>query len=139
MDRKQIQEILPHRAPMLLVDEVEKLADGSVQGSYTVPRDAHFVQGHFPGNPVVPGVILCEMMGQACCLLIEPDPGATPFFTSMDRVKFRRVVRPGDKVITTARLTKSRAPFYFVSCTASVDDRVCASGEFSFAVTQANQ
>ena len=70
MNQEEIKKILPHRDNMLLVEEAEKIDDVTSKGRYTIKGDEFFLQGHFPGNPVVPGVILCEMMGQslAACL-----------------------------------------------------------------------
>ena len=133
MTKDEIKNILPHREPMLLVDEVE-LVDGKAHGKCFIKGDEYFVQGHFPGQPVVPGVILCEMMGQSACVLLagEEVQGATPFFSGLDKVKFRRPVRPGDTFETECELLSVRHGFYFVSGKGYVDGKLCVSGEFSF-------
>jgi 3-hydroxyacyl-[acyl-carrier-protein] dehydratase len=118
---------------MLLLDEAAANGDEAV-ASYSVRGDEYFLQGHFPGAPVVPGVILCEMMGQAACILImETDSGATIALTGMDKIKFKNKVIPGEKIIFKCRIVKSRPPFYFVKCEGFVNDKLCVGGEMSLA------
>ena len=134
MNRDDIKKIIPHREPMLLLDGAE-LINGEASGRYHVRGDEFFLRGHFPGNPVVPGVILCEMMGQAACVLIDnPDSGAAPYFTGMNNVRFKHKVLPGDTAELKSVLLKSKPPFYFVKSELYVKDKLCACGEFSFAV-----
>lgn len=138
MNRDEIKAILPHREPMLLIDEAERLEDGSARGSYTVKEDEWFLQGHFPGSPVVPGVLLCEMMAQTCCVLLSDDAaakgGTLPYFTSLDKVKFRRKVLPGDTLTIECRITKQKGPFRFASGKGTVAGELAVSAEFSFAL-----
>ena len=158
ISRDDIMKIIPHRPPMLLLDEGE-LIDGISTCKYTVKGDEFFLQGHFPGNPVVPGVIQCEMMAQASCLLVgespthsspaplngtarhhnsTPDnnhmPNRTPYFTGMEKVKFKRKVIPGDCLVLRSELVKQKGPFYFVKCTGHVNDELCCTAEISFAL-----
>lgn len=137
MNKEEIKNILPHREPMLLVDEVE-LVDGEAHGKCFIKGDEYFVQGHFPGQPVVPGVILCEMMAQSACVLLAGDTvkGCTPFFTGLDKVKFRGQVKPGDTFETKCVLTGNRRNFYFASAKGYVNGKLCASAEFSFALVK---
>jgi len=134
MDREAIKKILPHREPMLLIDETE--LDGGVAVSRaTVRGDEFYLQGHFPGNPVVPGVILCEMMAQSACLLVNSGGGKyTPYFTGIKNVKFKGKVKPGDTVTFKTQLTAQKAAFYFVKSDGYTGGELCVSGELSFAV-----
>lgn len=136
MNRQEIERILPHRAPMLLVDEAFVRPDGTAVGRYTVRGDEFFLQGHFPGHPVVPGVILCEMMAQSCAILMpgrtEPEH-RTPMLTGLEKVKFRKPVVPGDIVEFSCTITKARGTFYFAQGKGRVGESVCVEGKFSFA------
>lgn len=134
MDITGIKNILPHREPMLLIDEAF-LTDGISVGKYTVRGDEFFLKGHFPGNPVVPGVILCEMMGQSACLLIDAGGEKfTPYFTGMNNVKFRDKVLPGDTIVFKSELVKQKGMFHIVKSAGYVKEKQCVSGELTFAV-----
>ena len=134
MNKEEIKNILPHRDPMLLIDETELDGDIAI-GRYTVRGDEYFLQGHFPGNPIVPGVILCEMMAQSACLLVQSDGEKfTPYFTGLNNVKFKEKVTPGDTVTFKGKKTAQKGPFYFVKSEGYVKDKLCVKGELSFAV-----
>ena len=98
--------------------------------------DEFFLQGHFPGNPIVPGVILCEILAQSVCVLLSDKmtPGATPMYTGLNNVRFKSPVKPGDVFKTECRVTKAKPPFYFAEGRGSVDGRLCVKAEFSFAI-----
>ena len=135
MTREEIKTILPHRDAMLLLDDVENQA-GVAVGHYRVRGDEFFLQGHFPQNPIVPGVILCEILAQSACVLMAEHmtAGKLPVYTGLDRVKFRNSVRPGDLIETRCTIKRAKHPFYFAEGTVQVDGVVCVSAEFSFAI-----
>ena len=135
MNREEIMKILPHRDNMLLLDEVEN-REGTAIGQYTVRGDEFFLRGHFPGHPIVPGVILCEILAQSACVLAQDAmrEGTISVYTGLNNVKFRSPVRPGDTVETNCRIKRIKYPFYFAEGTVTVDGRLCVSAEFSFAV-----
>ena len=136
MDREEIMRILPHRDDMLLLDDIAE-SGGEAVGHYTVRGDEFFLRGHFPQNPIVPGVILCEILAQSACVLMRDvmDEGKIPMYTGLDKVRFRSPVRPGDTVETRCRIRRAKPPFYFASGEVTVDGRLCVTAEFSFAVT----
>lgn len=140
LNREEIKEILPHREPMLLVDEAIKNEDGTVTGKYTVRGDEFFLKGHFPGNPIVPGVVLCEMAAQSSCLLMaEAVKGKATLYTGMNNVKFKNPVRAGDTIEFTCSRIRSIGPFHFIKAEGKKDGRVAMSGEFSFALVDADK
>lgn len=136
MNKEEIMKILPHRDNMLLLDDAENI-DGTAIAHYNVRGDEFFLKGHFPGNPIVPGVILCEILAQSACVLMRDvlKEGQLPVYTGLNNVKFRSPVKPGDRVETKVHLKRSKHPFYFAEGTLSVGDRLCVSAEFSFAIT----
>ena len=142
MNRDEIKEILPHREPMLLVDEVYLNEDGSATGYYQVRGDEFFLQGHFPGNPIVPGVIQCEMMAQSACIMFAEkmkDKDVIPVYTGLDKVRFRNMVRPGDRIKIDTKLIRELPPMYMLHGELSVDGKKCMNGEFSFVITRGKE
>ncbi len=136
MDRNEIMQILPHRDNMLLIDDVDDI-DGTAVGHYTVKGDEFFLKGHFPNNPIVPGVILCEILAQSVCVLLKDamHGGKLPVYTGLNNVKFRSPVTVGDTAETRCRIKRAKHPFYFAEGTVTVGERLCVSAEFSFCIT----
>ena len=135
MDREEIQQYIPHRSPMLLVDEVFQDADGTVHGKYRIREDEFFCRGHFPGNPIVPGVILCEIMAQSCAVLMVDDlKDHMPFYRGIDEVRFRQPVFPGDLCEVTCRTLEKKGGLYSCDAQLKVDGRLCCRGKLTIAV-----
>ena len=136
MNRDEIMQILPHRDDMLLLEEAYLGEDGAAHGKYTVRGDEFFLRGHFPGNPIMPGVIQCEIIAQTACVLLANEiTGRTPLYAGIDKVRFRRPVRPGDTLETEIRLKRKMANLYVCTGEARVNGELCSSGEFQFVVT----
>ena len=134
MNREEIKKILPHREPMLLLDEVEINEAGESVGKYTVKGDEFFLQGHFPGHPIVPGVIQCEMIAQAAVALIPDTKDAVPMYTGLNNVKFKNPLLPGDTAVMTVALTARKGIFCFAKGRLEANGKLCTSAEFSFAI-----
>lgn len=135
MNREELKQILPHREPMLLLDEAELKEDNLAVGKYTVKGDEWFLQGHFPGKPIVPGVIQCEMLAQTCCMLLaEQVKGKLPLFAGLDKARFKDRVLPGDTIVMECSLTRSRPPFYFAKGRGSVNGKTVVTADLSFAL-----
>lgn len=136
--KEEIKNIIPHREPFLFLDEITELIPlkKATGVKYVKPED-EFFQGHFPGKPVMPGVIIIESLAQlgAAILLCHPDyKGKLAFFTGIKNAKFRKSVLPGDKLILTCELTKIRLTYGVGIAKAYVNDQLVCEAEISFAV-----
>jgi 3-hydroxyacyl-[acyl-carrier-protein] dehydratase len=146
MDIIEIMKMLRHRYPFLMVDRILEYSENHVVGYKNVTINEPFFQGHFPGEPVMPGVLILESMGQVASILVavrmgsqkkqekNEEGGMIAFLTGVDRARFRKPVRPGDRLVTKAELTKVRGFAGKAKVTGYVDDVVVAEGEFTFMV-----
>ena len=136
LDSIQIQEIIPHRPPFLLVDRILELEAGqSTVGLKNVSIDEWFFVGHFPGNPVMPGVLIVEALaqvGSVAILALPENQGKIPYFAAIDGVRFRRPVRPGDVLRLEVGLNKMRRGVGKGTARALVDGDVVTEGELTF-------
>jgi len=131
-NREQIMEILPHRPPMLLVDEILEMDEERVVGTLHLTGEEFFFQGHFPGNPIMPAVFRLEALAQTggVALLSLPEfKGKTAVYTGMDKAKFRAVVRPGDTLRLEMKFIKRRGPMAVAQGVAWVGEQKAAEAE----------
>lgn len=135
MDKEEIKTFLPHREPMLLIEEATIDEQGVAYSKYRIKDNEFFTQGHFPGNPIVPGVILCEIMAQSCAVIVKDEiPGHMTLYAGLDNVRFKNAVHPGDLCEVTARLDSRRGLLFFCSATLKVDGKLCCKGQLAFAL-----
>ncbi|GIM27483.1 3-hydroxyacyl-[acyl-carrier-protein] dehydratase FabZ [Clostridium polyendosporum] len=138
LDIKQIQEIIPHRYPFLLIDKVTELEEGKrIVAIKNVTMNEYFFQGHFPQEPVMPGVLIVEALAQAgavALLSMEQYKGKIAFFGGIDKVKFRKKVVPGDTLRLEVEIIKLRGPAGVGKATAYVDDKKAVEGELMFMI-----
>lgn len=143
LDIQEIQKILPHRYPMLLVDRIVELEPmkRAVGIKNITVNEPQFI-GHFPGNPIMPGVLLIEAMAQVggvTLLYPEENRGKIAMFGKIDKVRFRRPIKPGDQLVTTAIITKIKGVMGIAHCEGTVDGELACEGDFFFALAENNQ
>ncbi len=138
LDRDGIKAIIPHREPFLLVDRIEEMVPGErAVGYLDVTEDAFWVPGHFPEYAVMPGVLIveaCAQVGSVALLALPENAGKIGFFGGIDKVRFKRQVRPGDTLRMECVITKRRGPIGFGEASAYVGDELACSGELMFAI-----
>jgi 3-hydroxyacyl-[acyl-carrier-protein] dehydratase len=138
LDTVAIRKIIPHRYPFLLVDRIVELEPGArAVGIKNVTANEEFFQGHFPDFPVMPGVLIVEAIAQvgAVAMLSQPEfEGQVALFAGIDKVRFRRQVKPGDTLLIKVELGQIRRNIGSGNGTATVDGEVACRGEFMFAV-----
>ncbi len=135
MDRQRILEAIPHREPFLLVDEIVEWNDSNIRCTKTFTGQEDFFAGHYPGSPLVPGVLLCEAAMQAGAILLSrhmgEKPGHVPVATRMNDVRFKRIVRPGETIVMEVELMERLAEAFFLKAKVSVDGKVAVRFEFA--------
>lgn len=140
MENIDIQKILPHRYPFLLVDRITELEEGKrAVGIKNVTINEPFFQGHFPGNPIMPGVLIVEAMAQVgavSILSMEEYKGRLAVFAGFEHMRFRKQVIPGDTLVMEAELTALKRGIGKAKVTAKVDGKIAAEGELMFAIVK---
>lgn len=136
MDVKEIQKLLAHRYPFLLVDRVTEVEVGKkLVGFKNVTINEDFFNGHFPGHPVMPGVLILEALAQACALLAYKSSGLNPqelviYLMAIDNAKFRKPVVPGDRLTLTAEVVRVKGVIWKQRGVATVDGAIVAEADF---------
>lgn len=135
---KEIQEIIPHRHPFLLVDCIEELEAGNRAVGYKcVTYDESFFRGHFPQEPVMPGVLILEALAQVgavAILSLEENKGKVAYFGGIDKAKFRHKVVPGERLRLECEIIKRKGPVGVGKAMATVDGKTAASAELTFMI-----
>lgn len=138
LNREEIEKIIPQRDPFLMIDEVEDYVPGESCIAYkNVNADEWYFKGHFPGNPIMPGVLITESLAQAgavAILSMEENKGKNALFGGINNMKFKKMVVPGDRLKLEVKIIKRKGPIGVGEALATVDGKVAAKGELTFAV-----
>ncbi|MCI8858259.1 MAG: 3-hydroxyacyl-ACP dehydratase FabZ [Lachnospiraceae bacterium] len=138
MGTKEIMEIIPHRQPFLLLDTIEELEPGKrAVGKKCVTYNEPFFAGHFPGEPVMPGVLIVEALAQAGAVAILSNPefkGKTAYFGAINNARFKQKVVPGDVLMLELEIIKQKGPVGVGKATATVDGKIAVAAELTFAI-----
>jgi len=138
MTAKEIMEIIPHRQPFMLIDTIEELEPGiRAVARKCVSYNEPYFAGHFPEEPVMPGILIVEALAQTgavAILSVEENKGKTAYFGGMNHVKFKKKVVPGDKIRLECRIMKQKGPVGIGNAVATVDGKTAASAELTFII-----
>ncbi len=140
LGRREIEEIIPHRDPFLFLDEVTVIEPGvRVVARKRVREDEWYLRGHFPGRPIMPGVLMVEALAQAGAVAVlaeEENRGKLALFAGIEDVRFKRIVGPGDELELTCEVERVRGPIGRGKVRATVDGELAVRGTLTFAVTE---
>ena len=140
LSKEEIKKIIPQREPFLMIDEVEEYISGEMAIAYkNVNESEWYFKGHFPGNPIMPGVLITEALAQTgavAILSLEENKGKNALFGGIDKMKFKKMVTPGDRLKLEVRIIKKKGPIGVGEGIATVNGDVVAKGELTFAVVE---
>ena len=140
LSKEEIKRIIPQREPFLMIDEVEEYISGEMAIAYkNVNESEWYFKGHFPGNPIMPGVLITEALAQTgavAILSLEENKGKNALFGGLDKMKFKKMVIPGDRLNLEVRIIKKTGPIGVGEGIATVNGDVVAKGELTFAVVE---
>lgn len=138
LNKEQIKQIIPQREPFLMIDEVEEYIPGESAIAYkNVEESEWYFKGHFPGNPIMPGVLIAESLAQTGAVVIlsmEENRGKNALFGGIDKMKFKKMVVPGDRLKLEVKIIKRKGPIGVGEAIATVNEKVVAKGQLTFAL-----
>lgn len=138
LNKEEIKKIIPQREPFLMIDEVDKYQPGESAVAYKYVNEKEwYFQGHFPGNPIMPGVLITESLAQTgaiAILSVEENRGKNALFGGIDKMKFKKMVLPGDKLKLEVKIIKKKGPIGVGEAIATVEGKIVAKGELTFAI-----
>lgn len=138
LSKEEIKKIIPQREPFLMIDEVEDYVPGECCTAYkNIDESEYYFKGHFPGNPIMPGVLMVEALAQTgavAILSLEENKGRNALFGGIDKLKFKKQVVPGDRLKLEVKIIKRKGPIGVGEAIATVDGKIAVKGELTFAV-----
>ena len=138
LNKEEIEKIIPQRDPFLMIDEVEEYVPGESAIAYKYVNEKEwYFKGHFPGNPIMPGVLITEALAQTgavAILSMEENKGINALFVGIDKLKFKKMVVPGDTLKLEVKIIKRKGPIGVGEAIATVDGKIAAKGELTFAL-----
>ncbi len=138
LKKEEIKKIIPQREPFLMIDEVEEYIPGKMTIAYKeVKKEEWYFKGHFPENPIMPGVLIVESLAQAgavAILSMEENRGKNALFGGIEKMKFKKIVKPGDILRLEVAIIKRKGPIGIGQATATVNGQIVAKGELTFAI-----
>lgn len=138
LNKNEIKQIIPQREPFLMIDEVEEYVPGESAIAYKhVSEDEWYFRGHFPGNPIMPGVLITESLAQTgaiAILSVEENKGRNALFAGIDKMRFKKQVVPGDVLKLEVKIIKQKGPIGIGEALATCDGKIVAKGELTFAI-----